>query len=114
MKVNLAGVLRDVPLTTLAFAIALGWSLYQTALGVGTFIESVTIHVHSTDQLGFTEYIPGYGGGLTWIWGHHVFTFGQFVVGLTELGTVLLVALLVRRLSSPAAPAAAAAPPAAE
>jgi hypothetical protein len=112
MKVNLAGVIRDVQLATLAFAIALGWSLYQMALGVGTLIEGVTYRVHSADQFGFTGYIPGYGGGLTWVWGHHPFSFGQFVLGLIELGTVLLVAVLVRRFSSPAAPAATAAPPA--
>ena len=105
MKVNLAGVLRDVPLTTLAFAIALGWSLYQTALGVATFIEGVTVHVHAQD-FGFTGYaaFPQEGLDLTWVWGHHAFGFGQFVLGLIELGTVLLVAMLVRRFTARATP----------
>jgi hypothetical protein len=33
MKIDLADVLRDGPLTTLALAIALGWSLFQTGRG---------------------------------------------------------------------------------
>ena len=95
MKTNLVGVLRDVPLTTLAFAIALGLSLIQIAEGAATFITDVTQHGHDLN--------PGFGlyaGGLNWVWGHHLFAFGQFVSGLIELGTVLLIALLVRRFSS--------------
>lgn len=111
MKVNLAGVLRDIPLTTLAFAIALGWSLYQLAYGVGIFIEGVTSHGDGLNRVGFLD-LPQYGTALTWVWGHHLFAFGQFVFGLLEVGTVLLVAMLVRRFSSPTAPPAAAAPPA--
>lgn len=93
MKTNLIGVLRDVQLTTLAFAIALGWSLYQTALGFATFVEALTSRTN-----GFTGYV-GATTGLTWIWHDHVFTFGLFVLGLIELGTVLLVAALVRRFA---------------
>jgi hypothetical protein len=82
-----------VQLTTLAFAIALGLSLIQVAEGVATFITDVTQHGHDLNEgLGL------YGGGLNWFEGHH--PFGQFVTGLIELGTVLLIALLVRRLSS--------------
>ena len=97
MKTNLIGVLRDVQLSTLALAIALGWSLYQTALGVGTFIEGVT--TRASPESGCTGYVPGLGTGLTWVWGDHVFSFGQFVMGLIELVTVLLIAALVRRHS---------------
>lgn len=101
MKVDLAGVLRDVQLTTLAFAIALGWSLYQAALGVATFIESVTVHSHGFGGFpGVAFAFPVQAGyGLTWVWGHHIFAFGQLVLGLIELGAVLLAAALVRRFS---------------
>ena len=95
MKTDLVGVLRDVPLTTLALAIALGLSLIQIAQGVAAFITDATQHGHDLNEgLGL------YGGGLNWFCGHHLFAFGQFVTGLIELGTVLLIALLVRRLSS--------------
>ena len=67
MKADLAGVLRDVPFTTLAFAIALGWSLYQTANGVATFVEGVTVRGHNF-PLGVLA-LPQYGDGLTWVWG---------------------------------------------
>jgi hypothetical protein len=100
MKADLAGVLRDVPLTTLAFAIALGWSLYQTALGVATFVEGLTAHGHGLRPFADFVGLPQEGTSLTWIWGGRVFTFGQLVLGLVELGTVLLVAMLVRRHSS--------------
>lgn len=105
MKVDLAGVIRDVQLTTLAFAIALGWSLYQTALGLATFIEGLSVRESSPFGSGFVG-LPQEGFGLTWFWHHHLFDFGQFVLGLIELGTVLLVAVLVRRFSArSAAPA---------
>jgi hypothetical protein len=100
MKTNLIGVLRDVQLATLAFAIALGWSLYQAASGLATFVEGVTVHSHGFDQFGPLASLPQYGESLTWVWGHHLFTFGQLVMGLIELGTVLLVTMLVRRFSS--------------
>jgi hypothetical protein len=101
MKINLMGLLRDVSLTTLAFAIALGWSLYQFAYGMATFVEGVTVHSRGFDQqLGGFASLPQYGESLTWVWGHHLFTFGQLVMGLIELGTVLLVTMLVRRFSS--------------
>lgn len=99
MKVDFAGVIRDVQLATLAFAIALGWSLYQAALGVGIFIEGVTVHERGVNQFTGFLTLPQEGTGLTWIWGNHLFIFGQLVLGLIELGTVLLVAMLVRRKS---------------
>jgi hypothetical protein len=93
VKTNLLGPLRDVQLGTIALAIALGWSLYQTALGVATLVETYI----ASGTGGWTGYVSAQGIGLTWVWHHHVFTFGQLVLGLIELGTVLLVAAYVRR-----------------
>jgi hypothetical protein len=62
---------------------------------VAAFITDATQHGH-----GLNEGLGLYGGGLSWVWGHHLFAFGQFVTGLIEFGTVLLIALRVRRLSS--------------
>jgi len=99
MKTNLIGVLRDVQLSTLAFAIALGWSLFQLAEGVAAFIEGLAIHTHDgTEAFSYTASLyPQQGGGLTWTWGHHLFYFGQFVLGLIEVCVVLSVAALARR-----------------
>jgi hypothetical protein len=94
MKSNLLGPLRDAQVGTLALAIALGWSLYQTALGIATLIEGALTRTGGLG--GFTGYVQS-GLGLTWVWHHRVFTFGQLVLGLIELGTVLLVAVFVRR-----------------
>ena len=106
MTVDLAGVIRDVQLTTLAFAIALGWSLYQTALGLATFIEGLSVRGSGPFVGSGFVGLSQEGFGLTWVWHHHLFDFGQFVLGRIELGTVLLVAVLVRRFSArSAAPA---------
>ena len=96
MKLDLGGIVRDVPLSTLALGIALGYSLLATANGVATFIEGLAEHGHGVHDL-VGNYFPGSQYGLTWIFGGHVFAFGQLVLGLIELGTVLLVAGFVRR-----------------
>jgi hypothetical protein len=93
MKTNFLGPLRDVQLGTLALAIALGWSLYQTAAGVATFVETWV----ASGTSGWAGYVSAQTLGLTWVWHHHVFTFNQLVLGLIEFGTVLLVAAYVRR-----------------
>jgi len=83
------------------------------ALGLAVFVEGVTVHGHRVNEFGGFFSLPQEGTSLTWIWGHRIFTFGQLVLGLVELGTVLLVAMLVRRMSaradedaSPAGPSA--------
>jgi hypothetical protein len=78
-------LLRDVTLTTLAFAIALGWSLFQAANGLGILI------------VGALQRTDGPGPGLSFALGRHLFVFEQLLVGLVELGAVLAVVLLVRR-----------------
>ena len=40
-------VLEDVKLTTLAFAIAIGWSVYQVGVGVAQFVEGLLTHLPS-------------------------------------------------------------------
>jgi hypothetical protein len=78
-------LLRDATLTTLAFAIALGWSLLQVALGVGYLI---------TAALQRTE---GSSPGLSFAVGSHIFDFQPLIQALIEFGVVVGVVLLVRR-----------------
>jgi hypothetical protein len=96
MKVGLVGVLRDVPLTTLALAIGFGLALIQTAQGLATFVEGVTQHGSGAHEIRFE-----FGPSLNWFVGGHLFAFGQLVQGLIELAVVALAAVLVRRLTRP-------------
>jgi len=95
MRIDLGQLIRDVPLRTLALAIAIGYALLETARGLGYFITVLTEHGHDVGE----AFSYGYGGTMTWVWGHHVFSFGQLATGLVELGAVLLVAALVQRYS---------------
>ena len=80
--------MQDTTLTSLAFAIALGWSLIQVVEGLGALI---------------TTALPNSGGGdypfpvLGWTWGGHIFDFQQLLYGVIEFAVVLVVFLLVRR-----------------
>ena len=82
-------LLRDTTLTTLAFAIALGWSLFQVAEGVATLIAA------ALERVGPAEF--GRDGMLSWHVAERVFIFGPLVVGLIELGVVLAAIALLRR-----------------
>ena len=105
MKVSFGSVMRDVQLTTLAFAIGFGLALIQLAEGVAFFIEGLAEHGHNVrDVLDFPG-IPAEGNSLTWVFGGHLFSFGQFVIGLIMLGVVWVAAVLVRRKAQPAEPA---------
>jgi hypothetical protein len=84
-------VLDDLKLTTLAFAIAIGWSIYQVAYGVAQVVEGLTSHVSSDDIGGVA------GGSMTWVIGHRVLTLDTLVAGLVELTVALVIAALVRR-----------------
>jgi hypothetical protein len=101
VKQGLANVLRDVSLTTLALAIALGWSLYQTGQGVAYFVEGIA--AHRSGSLNGGSFVPvsgGVAGGpLTWVVGGRLLTFDQLVMGLIELGLVLAVAIYVRHIT---------------
>lgn len=99
MRQDLERLLRDTTLTTLAFAIALGWTLYQVATGVATFI---TIALDSSESNPFLGAISSGGwipGVLTWEWGNHVFVFQPILQGLIEFAVVLAVVLVVQRRS---------------
>jgi len=96
---DLEQLLRDVTLTAVAFAIAIGWSLYQTAHGVGLFIDGLTAHVPAELGNG-VNFSSSSGGGLTWIVGRHIVSLDAFVTGLVELAVVLALAVFVRRRGS--------------
>jgi hypothetical protein len=90
MRADLEELLREVTLITLAFAIALGWSLYQVASGFAYFV-SILLQRFSAEEFGSPA------SDLSWQVGHRVLAFGALVRGLVELGLVLGVILLVRR-----------------
>ena len=93
MREELDKLLEDLTLLTIAFAIALGWSLFQVAHGVATFIDGLTVHLPtSTDGAPFF----GQGSGLTWVVDRRIVTLDGLLTGLVELASVLLVAVFVR------------------
>jgi hypothetical protein len=85
MRADLERLLRDITLTTLAFAIALGWALFQVAEAVGYLIAAA---------LQTTE---GPRPGLSFSIGRHIFVFQPLVQALVEFAVVLVVVLLARR-----------------
>jgi hypothetical protein len=93
LRRDLDGLLRDTTLTTVAFAIAFGWSLFQVASGLASLI---TTAVHSYDTSGENF---GFLGGLIWKVGDHFLVFDQLVQGLIEFAVVLTVFLFVPRSS---------------
>jgi hypothetical protein len=103
LRDDLERLLRATTLTTVAFAIALGWSLFQVAEGLGTLITTAS---GSYDKVSGALFTSGNLGPLTYHWGKHVFTFAPLVQGLVELAVVLAVAFAVRRKFPPATYAA--------
>jgi hypothetical protein len=92
VRADLEQLLDDVTLKTLAFAIALGWSLFQVASGLSYFITTLLQRFSSNpDDIGGFSY----GGSLSWQVGHRVLAIGPLIGGLVEFTAVLLVALLV-------------------
>jgi hypothetical protein len=91
LRRDLDGLFRDTTLTTLAFAIAFGWSLFQVASGLGSLI---TTAVHGFDTGGDSF---GVVGALVWKVGDHFVVFDQLVQGLIAFGGVLTFLLLVPR-----------------
>jgi hypothetical protein len=89
-------LLDDVTLTTVALAIALGWSLYQVALGVSSLVTTYFTSnlIGQNKELFFEVQLSQ---GLSWQVGSHVLTFGRLVAGLIEFALVLAVALVVRK-----------------
>lgn len=91
---DLERLLRETRLTALAFAIALGWSLYQAASGLAYLVTNALQSVDTGEPFGL--------GPLTWKLGDHVFAFAPLIQGLIELALVLSVVLVVRRRLRPA------------
>ena len=98
MHDDLERLLRDVSLVTLAFGIAIGWSLYQFAHGVATFVDGLVTHLPASETNGFSP-IPG--GGLTWVVGHRIVALDGIVIALIQLAVVLALAAFLRRRSRP-------------
>ena len=93
MRDELEALLRDATVTVIAFAIALGWSLYQLVHGVATFVDALTTHVPNGD----IPYYPSTGAGLTWVIHRRIVSLDGIVMGLIEVALVLAVAAFVRR-----------------
>jgi hypothetical protein len=87
---DLERLLRETTLTTVAFAIALGWSLYQVASGLGGL---VVVALPNSDGAN------PFGTSIGWTWGGHVFEFQGLLQGLIEFAVILAVALVVQRRS---------------
>jgi hypothetical protein len=98
MRSDLEAIVRDSTLTAIALAIALGWSLYQLAHGVGLFVDGLLQHLSGP---GGVYYSSG-GGGLTWVVDRRIVALDGIFIGLLELGVVLTVAVLVRRRAATA------------
>ena len=95
MHQQLDALLDDLTLTTVALALAIGWSLYELAHGVATFVDALGTHVSRSDASGYASF--GFtGSGFTWIVHRHIVALDGIVVGLVELALVLLVAAVVR------------------
>jgi hypothetical protein len=99
LREELDRLLEDTTLLTIAFAIALGWSLYELVRGVATFIDGLTLHLPAPDANGFGG---GYGGsgGLSWVVGRHVISVDGMLIGLLQLVFVLAIVAYVRTRTS--------------
>jgi hypothetical protein len=95
LRDELDRLLEDTTMLTVAFAIALGWSVYELARGVATFVDGLTLHLPAPDANGFGA---GFGssGGLSWVVGRHVISLDGMLIGLLQLVLVLAVAAYVR------------------
>ena len=100
MGEDLDRILQDATLVTIAFGIAIGWSLYQLVHGIAFFIDGLTVNLPSSSPNGLIPYSTQ-SGGLTWVVGHRIIALDGIVIGLIELGAVLLVAMAVRRRVRP-------------
>ena len=85
-------LLRETTLTTVAFAIALGWSLYQVASGLGYLIVLALPNSGGANP---------FGTRIGWSWGGHIFEFQGLLQGLIEFAVILAVILVVQRRSRP-------------
>jgi hypothetical protein len=99
LRQDLDRLLEDTTMLTIAFAIALGWSVYELARGVAIFIDGLTVHLPAPDANGFSSGY-GSGGGMSWVVGRHVISLDGILVGLLQLVFVLAIAAYVRSRTS--------------
>jgi hypothetical protein len=89
VRSELERLLRDTRLTTVGFALALGWALYKVGVSVASLI---TLGLKDTGSEGGK---PPLSVG----WGDHIFYFEPLLQDLIALAVVLAVVLVVHRRS---------------
>ena len=102
MQADLRRLLDEASLLTLALALALGWSVWNLAQSIATFIDRLLLHLpaHQGADIGFAYAYATSGGALTWVVHRRLISLDGIVTGLIEVAAVLLVAVLVIRLRS--------------
>lgn len=93
LREALEDFLGDRPLTRLAVAIAVGWSLYQVVHGAAQLVDGLLTHVPS--QGPFSGYLGC--GGLCWEAGHRIVDIDPLLLGLIELTLAVAVGVYLRR-----------------
>jgi hypothetical protein len=81
---------RRLTLLTLMLGVALGWSLFEIARGIGVFVTTLLKHVPND---GLYQYQP-----LAWQVGDRVILVQELVEGLIELGLLLLLTAGIARI----------------
>jgi hypothetical protein len=99
LRAGLHRFLRDPWVLTLAFGIALAWALFEVAQGIGQLVAGLLFEISDADEdnVGRLFLSARYTNVLTWDVGGRVVTFGQLVVGLSELAAVVATAAFVYR-----------------
>jgi len=91
MREHVDRLLAQTSIVTIALGVAIGWSLFQVAKGVGDLVEGLLTKYPSGSQLSAFQDSQT----ATWIVGRRVLTFTTLITGLVELAVVLLVAALI-------------------
>ena len=93
-------MLRDTTLTTLALAVALGWSLYQLTAGVAGLVTSCFTAYNGPVGRAFIQQLQ-LTVPLRWHVGDRLLNFGGLASGAIEVALVVVVALFVQKLQRP-------------
>jgi hypothetical protein len=93
MREHLDRLLGQTTLVTLALAIAVGWSLFQVAKGVGDLVNGLLTKYPSGTPLSVVAATQP----ATWIVDGRVLTFTTLIEGAVELACVVLVAAVIVR-----------------
>ena len=81
---------RRLSLLTLMLGVALGWSLFEIARGIGVFVTTLLKHVPNE---GLYQYQP-----LAWQVGDRVIVVQEVVEGFIELGLLLVLTAGIARV----------------